>query len=80
MTKLLFPMRKSRHFAVGDNVHIVFSPFYLDVRTRIISMSMNPFNRSEISIEVGDYVPSISDNLYKPDGQAMKITCNHTIC
>ena len=63
---------KKLDFAVGDNVHIVFSPFYLDVRTRIISMSMNPFNRSEISIEVGDYVPSISDNLYKPEREANK--------
>ena len=63
---------KKLDFAVGDNVHIVFSPFYLDVKTRIISMSMNPFNRSEISIEVGDYVPSISDNLYKLEREANK--------
>lgn len=56
---------KKMNFSIGDNVHIVFSPFFLDVRTRIISMSLNPFNRREISIEVGDYVPSIADNLYR---------------
>jgi len=56
---------KNVDFSVGDNVHIVFSPFALDVSTRIISISYNPFNRREISIEVGDYIPSISDSLYQ---------------
>lgn len=55
---------KNVDFSVGDNVNIVFRPFDLNVSTRIISMSFNPFNRREISIEVGDYIPSISDNLY----------------
>lgn len=64
---------KKLDFAVGDNVHIVFSPFYLDVHTRIISMSINPFNRSEISIEVGDYIPSISDSLYKLERAANEV-------
>ena len=56
---------KNINFSVGDNVHIVFHPFDLNVNTRIIAMSFNPFNRREISIEVGDYRPSISDNLYQ---------------
>ena len=56
---------KNVDFSVGDNVNIVFRPFDLNVSTRIISMSFNPFNRREISIEVGDYIPSISDNLYR---------------
>lgn len=56
---------KKLDFGVGDNVHIVFHQFYLDVLTRIIGMSYSPFNRREISIDVGDYVPSIADNLYR---------------
>jgi len=56
---------KKLDFGTGDNVHIVFSPFSLDVRTRIIAMLYNPFNRREITIEVGTYLPSVSDQLYR---------------
>lgn len=61
------------NFSVGDNVQIVFRPFDLNVNTRIISMSFNPFNRREISIEVGDYRPSISDSLYQIEKKANEI-------
>lgn len=64
---------KNINFSVGDNVQIVFHPFDLNVNTRIISMSFNPFNRCEISIEVGDYRPSISDSLYQMEQAANKI-------
>lgn len=64
---------KNVSFSVGDNVQIVFRPFDLNVRTRIISMSFNPFNRCEISIEVGDYRPSISDNLYQMEQKTNEI-------
>ena len=64
---------KNINFSVGDNVQIVFHPFDLNVNTRIISMSFNPFNRCEISIEVGDYRPSISDSLYQMEKAANQI-------
>lgn len=64
---------KNINFSVGDNVHIVFHPFDLNVNTRIIAMSFNPFNRREISIEVGDYRPSISDNLYQMEQKTNEI-------
>ena len=64
---------KNINFSVGDNVQIVFRPFDLNVNTRIISMSYNPFNRCEISIEVGDYIPSISDSLYQIEKAANQI-------
>lgn len=64
---------KNVDFSVGDNVQIVFRPFDLDVKTRIIAMSFNPFNRREISIEVGDYIPSIADNLYQMEQKTNEI-------
>lgn len=64
---------KNVDFSVGDNVQIVFRPFDLDVNTRIIAMSFNPFNRREISIEVGDYIPSIADNLYQMEQKTNEI-------
>lgn len=64
---------KNVNFSVGDNVQIVFRPFDLNVNTRIISIIFNPFNRREISIEVGDYRPSISDSLYQLEQAANQI-------
>ena len=56
---------KKLELSVGDNVHIVFHPYSLNEQTRIVSMTYNPYNPRKISIEVGDYFPSIADNLYK---------------
>lgn len=64
---------KNVNFSVGDNVQIVFHPFDLNVNTRIIAMSFSPYNRREISIEVGDYRPSISDNLYQMEQKTNEI-------
>lgn len=66
-------MYKNADFSVGDNIQIIFHPFELNVSTRIISMAFNPFNRREITIEVGDYIPSISDNLYQMEKIASDI-------
>lgn len=64
---------KKLDFGVGDNIRIVFHPFNLDAETRIISAEYNPFNKREISIEVGNYYPSISDSLYKIEQAANDI-------
>lgn len=56
---------KNTNLHTGDNVNILFRPFEINAKTRIISMSFNPYNRFEIQIEVGDYRPSINDSLYK---------------
>jgi archaellum component FlaG (FlaF/FlaG flagellin family) len=39
-------------------------------------MSYNPYNRREISIEVGDYIPSISDSLYRIEQLTNEIQSN----
>ena len=51
--------------AVGDEVHIVFSPLGVNTQTRIIAMEYNPFYRYSIRVEVGDYKPTINDSLYR---------------
>ena len=56
---------KLMDLAVGDNVHIVFHPLGIDVKTRIISLEYNPFYRYNIRVEVGSYKPSISNTFYK---------------
>lgn len=56
---------KLMDLAVGDNVHIVFNPLGINVKTRIISLEYNPFYRYNIRVEVGRYRPSISDTFYR---------------
>lgn len=56
---------KLLNLSVGDNVHIVFKPLGINVKTRIISLEYNPFYRYNIKVEVGKYKPSISDTFYR---------------
>ena len=56
---------KLLNLSVGDNVHIVFNPLGINVKTRIISLEYNPFYRYNIRVEVGRYRPSISDTFYR---------------
>ena len=63
---------KNTDLHTGDNVNITFRPFEINVQTRIVSMSFDPYNRFEIQIEVGDYRPSINDSLYKLEKETSK--------
>ncbi|WP_075979924.1 prophage endopeptidase tail family protein [Bacillus massilinigeriensis] len=64
---------KLLNLAVGDNVHIVFKPLGIDVKTRIISLEYNPFYRYNIQVEVGRYKPSISDTFYRIENSMNKV-------
>lgn len=64
---------KLLNLAVGDNVHIVFKPLGIDVKTRIISLEYNPFYRYNIQVEVGRYKPSISDTFYRIENSMSKV-------
>lgn len=64
---------KLLNLAVGDNVHIVFKPLGIDVKTRIISLEYNPFYRYNIQVEVGKYKPSISDTFYRIENSMNKV-------
>lgn len=55
--------------AVGDMAHIVFSPLGIDVNTRIISLEYNPFHPYNARVEIGSYIPSINDSLYRLEKQ-----------
>lgn len=65
---------KTAAFGTGDNVQIDFDPLGIHVTTRILSMSYNPFNRREISVEVGQYIPSLSENLYQMESNLNEMT------
>lgn len=69
---------KLMNLAVGDNVHIVFKPLGIDVKTRIISLEYNPFYRYDIRVEVGRYKPSISDTFYRIESSMSKVESSLT--
>lgn len=69
---------KLLNLAVGDNVHIVFRPLGIDVKTRIISLEYNPFYRYDIRVEVGRYRPSISDTFYRIENSMNKVESSLT--
>lgn len=51
----------------GDELHIEYSPLGMNVDTRIIAMSYNPYDPYEVSIDVGDSVPDIVDSFVEED-------------
>ena len=45
--------------SVGDEVRIVYRPLSIEVETRIVGLTCNPFDRYTVQVEVGDYVPNL---------------------
>jgi len=50
---------------IGDELHIVFPKLGINAYSRIVGMDWNPFNYKEVSITVGQYIPTINDSLYQ---------------
>ena len=64
---------KLLNLEVGDNVHIIFNPLGLNVKTRITSLEYNPFYRYHVKVEVGNYKPSISDTFYRIESSMVNL-------
>ena len=50
---------KMADLQAGDEVNITYTPMGIDVDTRIVSITYNPFYRYTVRVEVGDYVPNL---------------------
>ena len=50
---------KMADLQAGDEVNITYTPMDINVNTRIVSITYNPFYRYTVQIEVGDYVPNL---------------------
>lgn len=55
---------------VGDEIRLVYAPFSLDVNTRIIKITRNPYNDNDARIEVGRHVPEITDSFVQAQVKA----------
>lgn len=59
--------------ALGDEIKIHFKPLSIDSQSRVVGMDWNPFNYKEVSITVGQYLPTINDSLYEIAGEVYLI-------
>lgn len=50
---------KMADLQAGDEVNITYTPMGVNVDTRIVSITYNPFYRYTVRVEVGDYVPNL---------------------
>lgn len=50
---------KMSDLQAGDEVNITYTPMGINVDTRIVSITYNPFYRYTVRVEVGDYVPNL---------------------
>lgn len=50
---------KRVNLSVGDEVRIVYRPLSIEVETRIVGLTYNPFDRYTVRVEVGDYIPNL---------------------
>lgn len=50
---------------LGDELTLKFDPLHIDTESRIVGMEWNPFNYKEVSITVGQYIPTLNDSLYE---------------
>ena len=50
---------------LGDELILSFQPMAIQTKSRIVGMDWNPFNRKEVTITVGAYIPTLNDSLYE---------------
>jgi len=50
---------------LGDELQLSFKPLGINAKSRIVGMDWNPFNYREVSITVGQYIPTVNDSLYE---------------
>lgn len=50
---------------LGDELKLYFKPLSIDAENRIVGITWNPFNYKEVSITVGQYIPTLNDSLYE---------------
>ena len=60
--------------SLGDELIIKFEQLGLNTTSRIVGWEWNPFNFNEVSITVGQYLPTINDSLYEIQSEVADVT------
>lgn len=50
---------------LGDELSLRFEPLGIEAESRIVGMEWNPLNFKDVSITVGQYIPTLNDSLYQ---------------
>lgn len=59
---------------LGDELTLSFAPLGIEAQSRIVGMEWNPFNFKDVSITVGQYIPTLNDSLYQISNDIEDIT------
>lgn len=63
-TNYSLSLYRKGNLELGDELLLKFAPLGIDTNSRIVGMDWNPFNFREVSITVGQYIPTLNDSLY----------------
>ena len=64
-TNYTLSLYQKGHLEMGDELSLKFAPLGIDTESRVVGMDWNPFNYREVSITVGQYIPTLNDSLYQ---------------
>ncbi len=56
---------KGASLALGDVVTLDYDKLDIDVSLRVVSKSYDPYNPNNVSVEIGNYVNALEDDLYR---------------
>jgi len=63
---------KGASFDLGDVVSLRYPALDIDTSLRVLSKSYDPFNPNSVTIEVGNFVSSLENDLYRIETNAVK--------
>ena len=64
-TNYTLSLYQKGHLEMGDELSLKFAPLGIETESRVVGMDWNPFNYREVSITVGQYIPTLNDSLYQ---------------
>lgn len=63
---------KGAELNLGDVVTIDYDALDIDVSLRVVSKAYDPYNPNNVTVEIGNYVNSLEDDLYRIETQAVR--------
>ena len=62
---------KGAHFNLGDFVTLAYPALDIDVQLRVLSKGYDPYNPNNVTIEIGNYINALEDDIYRIETQAV---------
>ena len=65
ITNYTLSLYQKGYLEMGDELVLKFRPLGIDTESEVVGMDWNPFNYREVSVTVGQYIPTLNDSLYQ---------------